>query len=226
MSEQNSTEVINETVLAGLDTNIVRMYKTDDEGALIFREAWVDAGGAGDPDAEEDGKDAEASLVYFVVNHGTVGHLSKSKDVVVDTVEEAEAMLAAFAEQCGEDGYAVLKREDQSLVVAQFALKSGRVSDRDKHLAQRVKDALTPHLAWRGSGVLEKFEFKAAPHGLGKLNVYIVAPDPARAVANIKVCIREEKLDFTKLSVATGTIDQPETLRAKHSPTGGTAFSL
>lgn len=226
MSEQSSTETINETVLAGLDPNIVRMYKKDDDGALVFREAWVDAGGAGDPDAGDGQGTTEASEVYFVVNHGTVGHLSTSKDVVVGTLEEAEAMLAAFAEQGAEDGYATLKREDQFLVVAQFALKSDKVSDRDKHLAQRVKDSLTPHLAWRGSGVLEKFEFKAAPHGLGKLNVYIVAPDPARAVANIKVCIREEKLDFTKLSVATGTIDEPESLRAKHSPTGTTAFSL
>ncbi len=135
-------------------------------------------------------------------------------------------MLAAFAQQCAEDGFAPLAREEQSLVVAQFALKSDRVTDRDKHLANRVKDVLTAHLAWRGSGVLEKIEFKSAGRGLGKLNVHIIAPDAARAVSNIKVCIREEKLDFTKLTVAAGTVDQPDTLRAKHSATGGTAFTL
>ncbi len=215
------SELINETILAGLDPNIVRMFKKDDDGALVFREAWVDAGGTGETDESGDGPE-----VYFVVNHGTVGHISTSKDAPVDTVEEAEGMLAAFAQQCAEDGFAPLARGEQSLVVAQFALKSDRVSDRDKHLASRVKDALTAHLAWRGSGVLEKIEFKSAGHGLGKLNVHIIAPDAARAVSNIKTCIREEKLDFTKLTIAAGQIDQPDTLRAKHSATGGTAFSL
>lgn len=216
------SELINETILAGLDPNIVRMFKKDDAGTLVFREAWVDAGGAGGTDEPADA----SPEIFFVVNHGTVGHISTSKDAPVDTVEAAEAMLAAFAEQGAEDGYAVLTRAEQSLVVAQFALKSDRVSDRDKHLANRVKETLTAHLAWRGSGVLEKIEFKAAGHGLGKLNVYIIAPDAARAVANIKVCIREEKLDFTKLTIAAGPIDDPEALRAKHSATGGTAFSL
>lgn len=216
------SELINETILAGLDPNIVRMYKKDDAGTLVFREAWVDAGGAGETGAAGDA----APEVYFVVNHGTVGHISTSKDAPVESLEAAEAMLAAFAAQCAEDGYAALGREEQSLVVAQFALKSDRVSDRDKHLAHRVKETLTAHLAWRGSGVLEKIEFTAAGHGLGKLNVYIIAPDAPRAVANIKVCIREEKLDFTKLTVATGPVDDPSALRTRHSATGGTAFSL
>lgn len=216
------SELINETILAGVDPNIVRMFKRGDDGALVFREAWVDAGGAGE--TEETGD--VAPEIFFVVNHGTVGHISTSKDAPVDTVEGAEAMLAAFAEQCAADGYAELTREEQSLVVAQFALKSDRVSDRDKHLAHRVKETLTAHLAWRGSGVLEKIEFTAAGHGLGKLNVYIIAPDAARAVANVKVCIREEKLDYTKLTLATGPIDDPAALRAKHSATGGTAFTL
>ena len=220
----SSSEQINQTVLDGLDPNIVRMYKKNDDGALVFREAWVDAGGAGETNGAE--QSAEPAEVFFVVNHGTVGHISTSEDAPVKSVAEAEGMLAAFAEQCGEDGYAVLTRDEQTLVVAQFALKSDRVSDRDKHLAQRVKDALTPHLAWRGSGVLEKIEFTAAGHGLGKLNVYIVAPDAPRAVANIQVCIREEKLDFTQLTVAAGPINDPSQLRAKHSSTGSTLFSL
>lgn len=206
------SEIINQTILEGLDPNIVRMYKKNDDGALVFREAWVDAGG-------EDG-------VFFVVNHGTVGHISTSEDMAVESLEEAEGMLAAFAAQCTDDGYAVLARGEQSLVVAQFALKSDRVTDRDKHLAMRVKDALTVHLAWRGSGVLEKLEFTPAPHGLGKLNIHIVVPDAARAVANIKSCIREEKLDFTKLTIAAGPIDDPTALRVKHSPSSGTVFAL
>ncbi|WP_113717562.1 hypothetical protein [Arthrobacter dokdonensis] len=195
------------------DPNIVRMYRADDAGALVFREAWVDEGEAG-----EDG-------AWFVVNHGTVGRQSTSDETAVDAVEEAFGMLAAFREQCVADGYAELPREDQFVVVAQFALKNDRVTDRDRHLEARVREALTAHLAWRGSGIVEKTEFKGGAHGTGKLNIYILAPDAARAVANIKVCIREEKLDFTKLSVASAPATDLGALKAKHGPAGAT-FSL
>ncbi|MHA7305896.1 hypothetical protein ACX80E_11725 [Arthrobacter sp. TMN-49] len=218
----SSTEVHDST--DSHDPNIARMYKRDDAGAWTFREAWIDAGMP-----QENGGEAvaaESAAVFFVLNHGTVGHQSTSKDAPAASLEEARGMLAAFAEQCAEDGYSVLSREEQFTVVAQFALKSDRITDRDKTLAASAKAALTGHLAWRGSGLVEKVEFTKGPHSTGKLNVYILAPDPARAVANIKVCIREEKLDFTKLSVAVAPADQLSELRAKHSTSGSTAFSL
>ncbi|MHA7270522.1 hypothetical protein [Arthrobacter sp. HLT1-20] len=207
-----------------LDPNIVRMYKKDDAGAWTFREAWIDAGMPQEDDAEA--APAEPTEIYFVVNHGAVGHQSTSKDVRAASLDEARGMLEAFAAQCAEDGFAVLGRDEQFTVVAQIALKSDRVTDRDKTLGASAKAALTAHLAWRGSGIVEKIEFTKGPHSTGKLNVYILAPDPARAVANIKVCIREEKLDFTKLTVAVAPADQLDELRAKHSSSGSTAFSL
>ncbi|MGO4385560.1 hypothetical protein [Specibacter sp. RAF43] len=194
------------------DSNIVRMYQTDDAGTLVFREAWVDA--------------AEPDVIFFVVNHGTVGHQSTSQDITVNSEEEALGMLAAFEAQCLADGYAVLGRDEQFVVVAQFALKNARITDRDKYLAEKAKETLVAHLAWRGSGVVEKTEFVDGQHGTGKLNIYILAPDAARAVANIKVCIRDAKLDFTKLSIGVAPATDLAAIKAKHSPTGGTAFTL
>ncbi|NVM97867.1 hypothetical protein [Arthrobacter sp. SDTb3-6] len=201
-------------VEAAADPNIVRLYRKDDGGALVFREAWVDEGVTG-----EDG-------AWFVLNHGTVGHQSATRESETATAEEAFGMLAAFKEQCLADGYAELGRGEQFLVVAQFALKNDRVTDRDRYLEEKAREALTAHLAWRGSGIVEKTEFTAGPHGTGKLNIHILAPDAARAVANIKVCIREEKLDFTKLSIGTAPANDPGALKARHSPSGGTAFTL
>lgn len=198
-----------------IDANIVRMYKTDDDGALVFREAWVDAG---------DG--AEDDEIYFVLNHGPVGQQSTSKEVVAESVESARGMLAAFEEQCLTDGYAVLSREEQSIVVAQLALKNARVTDRDKYLEEKAREALTAHLAWRGSGVVEKTEFVEGPHSTGKLNIYILSPDSARAVANIKVCVREHKLDFTKLSIGVAPSGDLAAIKGKHSPSGSTVFEL
>lgn len=196
------------------DPNIVRMYRTGDDGALVFREAWVDAG-------ETDGDET-----WFVLNHGTVGRQSASEESAARTVAEAFGMLAAFRDQCLADGYAEPAREAQFAVVAQFALKNARPTDRDRYLEKRAREALTAHLAWRGSGIVERTEFTQGPHGTGKLNIHILAPDAARAVANIKSCIREEKLDFTKLSVATAPAGDPGALKARHSPGGSSAFTL
>jgi hypothetical protein len=200
--------------MSGTDPNIVRMYKTDDAGTLVFREAWVE-------DGEPDG-----GASWFVVNHGPVGHQSTSKDAEVETVEEALGMLAAFTEQCHADGYAELPRAEQFTVVAQFALKNAKAGERDRYLEEKAREALTAHLAWRGSGVVEKSEFVAGPHATGTLNIYILAPEPARAVANVKTCIREEKLDFTKLSIGVAPAGDLSAIKARHTPTGGTAFSL
>ncbi len=205
---------------AAADANIVRMYKTDDEGVLVYREAWVDAGEVG-----ENGENGDDGT-WFVVNHGTVGRRSTSKDAAVDSVQEAFGMLAAFKEQCLADGYEELDRDGQFTVVAQFALKSDRVTDRDKYLDEKAREALTAHLAWRGSGVVERSEFTPGPHGTGKLNIYILAPDAARAVDNIKACLREEKLDFTKLTIGTAPANDLAAIKARHAPKGSGSFTL
>ncbi|ALE91889.1 hypothetical protein AOC05_05330 [Arthrobacter alpinus] len=201
------------------DANIVRLYKTGEDGVLVFREAWVDA---------EDGSEGGAGEqeIHFVLNHGPVGQQSTSKDTLVATEEEARGLLAGFAAQCLEDGYVDLAREEQFSVVAQFAMKNDRVTDRDKYLEEKAREALIAHLAWRGSGVVEKTEFVAGAHGTGKLNIYILAPDAARAVANIKVCIREEKLDFTKLSIGVAPANDLAAIKGKFTPTGTTVFAL
>lgn len=207
--------------------SIARMYRTDDDGTLVFREAWVEAS---DPeDGGADGKGAGSGAgdgAYFVVNHGAVGHQSTSREEHVPTIEAAEGLLAAFIAQCAVDGYAVIDEADQALVVAQFALKSSRITERDRYLEHKAREALTGHLAWRGSGTVERTEFVAGPHGTGKLNIVVRSPDPATAVANIKVCIREAKLDFTKLSIATAPAGDPTALKVRHAPPGAPAFSL
>ncbi|WP_240629882.1 hypothetical protein [Specibacter cremeus] len=201
------------------DAGIVRVYKTDDGGTLVFREAWVDAG-AGDEGS------GNAVPAYFVVNHGTVGHQSTSRERAVASGEEARGLLDAFTAQCAEDGYAALVPAEQWWVVAQYALKSDRVTDRDKYLDHKAREALTAHLAWRGSGTVERTEFTAAAHGTGKLNLFVLAPDPAIAVANILVCLREAKLDFTKLTVAVAPHADPTAFKQKHPKPSKGPFTL
>ncbi len=184
--------------------SFLRVYKKNDDGALVFREAWFD---------EDYGQ--------FVVNHGTVGHQSTAQDTKNVTAEAAESLMDAFAAQCAEDGYAELAPGEQSWVVAQYALKTAAGGDRDRYLEDKAKRTITEYFAWRGLGTVEKTEF--APH---KLNIYVMAPDAAKAVAGLKVCLREAKLDYTKLSIGVAPHDNLAAVKQKHPLPAKTAFSL
>ncbi|WP_045730370.1 hypothetical protein [Pseudarthrobacter chlorophenolicus] len=182
----------------------IRVYKRDDEGALQFREAWYD---------EEYGQ--------FVMNFGAVGHQSKTQETDVSDAAAAEGLMDAFAAQCTEDGYAAVPEEDQSWVVAQFALKSREGTERDRRLQAKATDALISHLAWRGLGTVERSEFTDF-----KLNIFCLCPDVNKAVAAIKICARGEDLDFTKLSIGAAPFSDPENFKLKHSAKPANSFSL
>ena len=185
-------------------SGIIRVYKRDDEGVLQFREAWFD----------ED-------YSQFVMNHGTVGHQSKTDETDVADAEAAERLMDAFAAQCAEDGYAEIPDEEQYWVVAQYALKTREGTSRDRYLEEKAKDALISHLAWRGLGTVERSEFSDS-----KLNIFCLCPDVNKAVNAIKVCIRGEALDFTKLSIGAAPFTDPTALKLKHSPKQAAGFTL
>ncbi|ASN38982.1 MAG: hypothetical protein ABWX63_07330 [Paeniglutamicibacter terrestris] len=188
--------------------SILRTYRRDEDGTLKFREAWFST-----YEGEE--------LGQFVINHGTVGHVSSTETAKDVTDATAESLLAAFAEQCQEDGFVAITDEQQGWVFVQYALKTATGTDRDKYLQTTAKEALTGHLAWRGLGTVESTDFATR-----KLNIRILSPEPKKAVGAIKTCLREAKLDFTKLSIATAPYEAPESAKqAFPLPAKGT-FSL
>ncbi|MFK0002612.1 hypothetical protein [Paenarthrobacter sp. NPDC090522] len=185
-------------------SGIIRTYKRDEDAVLHFREAWYD---------EDDQQ--------FVVNYGVVGHQSRTEESGIDGETSPEGLMAAFAAQCAEDGYAVIPEAEQFWVVAQFALKSKDGTERDRYLERKVKAALTGELAWRGLGVVDRTDI-----GNSRLNVFCLCPDVTKAVNAIKVCIRNEDLDFTKLSIAAAPHSDLTAFKVKHSPKQGAGFTL
>lgn len=185
-------------------SGIIRMYRRGDDGSLAFREAWFD---------EEYGQ--------LVVNHGTVGHQSTTEETDVGEQAAAEGLMAAFAAQCEEDGYAEIPVEEQFWVVAQFALKTKDGTERDRHLERKAKAALASHLAWRGLGAVDRSTL-----GNSRLNIFCLCPDVSKAVNAIKVCVRAEDLDFTKLTIASAPYANPGSFKLRHSPKRDMAFTL
>lgn len=177
---------------------IIRTYRMNEKNELEFREAWFQQ-------FEDD------ELGQFVINHGTVGHMSKTNEVQDVNTDRADELFAGFAEACAAEGYAEIKEEDQSWVIVQYALKSANGTERDQYLDKKAKEALTGHLAWRGLGTLESSDF-----GNRKLNIRVLSPAPKLAVAAIKTCIREAKLDFTKMSIGVAPYAELNKLKMAH----------
>lgn len=187
---------------------IQRTYRRDDDGILQFREAWFE-------------EIADEKTGQFVLNHGTVGQLSTTKQALDVDAERGAGLMEAFADQCAQDGFAELSEADQSWVIAQYALKSTEGTQRDEYLRDKAMEALRGHLAWRGLGTVESSDF--APH---KLNIRILSPEPGKAVTAITVCIRQAKLDFTKLSIGVAPHDAPEKAKQKYPMPPKAPFSL
>ncbi|GAA2196778.1 hypothetical protein [Sinomonas flava] len=181
-----------------------RLYRRTGDGTLEFREAWYDDEAA-----------------QFVVNHGTVGHQSKTQETDDVGADAGEALLAAFEAQCAEDGYSPVPDDQLWRVVAQFALKTAEGTERDRHLERQAVQALSAHLAWRGLGTVE-----GSSIGAGKLNVFATCVDAGKAVTAVKTCLREATSDFTKLSIAVAPATDPENFKLKHAPAGVRGFSL
>ncbi|WP_404285605.1 hypothetical protein [Glutamicibacter arilaitensis] len=186
---------------------IIRTYRLDEKNELQFREAWYQQF-----DDEE--------LGQFVINHGTVGHMSKTNEVQDVKAERADELFAGFLATCQEDGFSEIPSEEQSWVIVQYALKSVEGTERDRYMEKKATEALTGHLAWRGLGTVESSDF--APR---KLNIRVLSPAPKLAVAAVKVCIRDAKLDFTKMSVGTAPYDNVEAVKMAH-PMPAKPFSL
>ncbi|MFJ2620880.1 hypothetical protein [Glutamicibacter sp. NPDC087344] len=186
---------------------IIRTYRMNEKNELQFREAWF-----------QQFEDEE--LGQFVINHGPVGHMSQTSEVQDVTADRADELFAGFAEACAAEGYTEYSDEEQSWVIVQYTLKSAAGTERDRYLQKKASEALTGHLAWRGLGTVESSDF-----GNRKLNIRILSPAPKLAVHAIKVCIREAKLDFTKMVIATAPYGQLDKARMAH-PLPAKPFSL
>lgn len=181
----------------------IRMYKRDDAGVLHFREALYE---------EEEGQ--------LMLTSGPVGHEGKAK--VQDVAPEAaEGLLHAFAAACTEDGYEELEPERQHWVIVQYALKTAAGTERDRYLEHKAVQAISSYFLWRGLGEVDHSEF--APR---KLNIWCLVPDVNKAVAGLKVVLRDPLLDFTKLSIGSAPVSAPAELRRRYPLPSKEAFTL
>ena len=181
----------------------IRMYRRDEAGVLHFREALYDG---------DDGQ--------LMLTSGPVGHEGRAK--VQDVPQDAaEGLLHAFVAASEEDGYVEIDPEDHHWVIVQYALKTSAGTERDRYLEHKATQAISSYFLWRGLGEVDHTEF--APR---KLNIYCLVPDVNKAVARLKVVLRDPQLDFTKLTIASAPVADPSALKQRYPLPAKRPFTL
>ena len=180
---------------------MLKTYKRDDRGRLLFREAWATSPG-------------EA-----VVHTGTVGRRGKSEQRVV--TEGQEAFLAAFERDARSRGFAPIPRADQLWLVVQFPLRSKMGNKRDAWLLEKGSEYLNNELGWRGLGHVDGHD-----RGNHKLNIFCVVVDAPLAVTAAKSCLRTSRLDLNRARIATRGYSSDEDYVLRYSKKPVSNFSV
>ncbi|WP_068776043.1 hypothetical protein [Paenibacillus sp. FJAT-26967] len=114
-------------------------------------------------------------------------------------------------------------------LVLQYPLKSANGSQRDQWLRDKVVEYLEISLADAGIGYVDGSEMGkciSAPKKYA-LNIYCVTTEEERCINLVKRVIRESRLDYTRIKIATMPYGKKETYTLKYAyKKGVNDFSL
>lgn len=153
-----------------------KLYKRD-QGRLLYRECWVEAGAT-------------------TVHHGVVGRRGAVERGEL-AVSEA-AFERAFVRESRDLGYAPIPTSEMFSLVVQFPMKSAMGNKRDRWLLETVSKHLDEELGWRGLGHVDGNDF-----GSGELNVFSWVVDDVLGADAAKARLRASRLDLARARIAT-----------------------
>lgn len=118
---------------------------------------------------------------------------------------------------------------EQFWLVVQYPLKSAKGSQRDHWLREKVMEYLEISLVDAGLGYVDGFDMGKCISDPKKyaLNIFCVVTEEERSIALVKRVLREGRLDYTRIKIATMSYGNEETYTLKYAyKKGVTEFSL
>ncbi|KKO50728.1 hypothetical protein [Paenibacillus sp. DMB20] len=114
-------------------------------------------------------------------------------------------------------------------LVVQYPLKSAKGSQRDHWLREKVMEYLEISLADADLGYVDGFDMGKCISDPKQyaLNIFCVITEEERSIALVKRVLRESRLDYTRIKIATMPYGKEETYTLKYAyKKGVTDFSL
>lgn len=179
-----------------------KLYKKDNKGSLLYAEAW----------ATEEGN--------AIIHTGKVGSVGKSDEFVITERFDSEAAFLQQSEQLYKDkGYTALPDSEKYWLVLQYEMKSLKGSKRDHWLKEKVADYLNHDLGWKGLGHVDGFDMgkQISREGKFALNIFMVVCYKEKAIAAVKKCTKDYRLDYTRIKIASRPYDSDESYLLEYS---------
>lgn len=179
---------------------MLTLYKKEPDGKLLYAEYWIEEG--------------------QVVEHiGTVGtHGTTSRADLPETYNHEEFKID-FLKRFTDQGYEQASKQDGYIMLIQYPMKSIAGCKRDLWLKDKASEALTSELGWKGLGVVDGHDMgkTANPVTEFALNIYCYVVDEKLGIQAIKRVLKETRLDYTRIKIASRERSSNEEYVLKYS---------
>ena len=165
-----------------------KLHKRDAKNNLLYAECWT----------------SEEKL--GIVHTGKVGKDGDSEEFAIgEKFKTSSEFLNHFKNHFKKLGYVEFNEADLTWLVVQFEMKSLKGNKRDHWLKDKVSEYLNEELGWRGIGHIDGFDMgeQIAFKGKYALNIFCEVYDEEKGIAAIKRCLREYRLDYTRIKIAS-----------------------
>lgn len=163
--------------------SIVRTYRRSEAGGqprLEYREAWFTPGSG-----------------EVVVHHGRVGTTGTTSAEKVADDAAGEELLAGFARQCAEDGFAELPAEQLERLEVAYRLKGAEPTQVERGLAVKLRGEITNQLAWRGLGEVVGEQLES-----GRVLFEVATVHPRKAAAEIPAAAKFAQVQPSRVTTS------------------------
>ena len=165
-----------------------KLHKRDATNNLLYAECWV----------------SDEKLI--VVHTGKVGKKGETEEFTIgEKFKTSSEFLSHFEENFKKLGYSEFHEADLTWLVVQFEMKSLKGAKRDHWLKDKVSEYLNDELGWKGIGHVDGADMgeQIAFKGKYALNILCEVYDEEKGIAAIKRCLREYRLDYTRIKIAS-----------------------
>ena len=182
---------------------MIKLNMRSEDGDLYYAEIWVS------PDDETG-----------TINVGKVGKRGKVTHFdMLDDPKSASKFMAYYKKFYEDAGYYKFNNDALSWLVVQFPMKSVLGNKRDHWLREKVTEQLNDELGWCGLGKVDGFDMGALSVNNSKyaLNIFCIVNDEQKGVLAVKRRLRENRLDYTQVKIATCPYDSEDEYKLVYS---------
>lgn len=189
---------------------MVTLYKQASNGKLLYAEYWI----------EED------EVVEHIGEVGTVGTTTRM-DFPASFSDEDEFKVD-FHNRYSDQGYKQASEDDGYMLIIQYPMKSLTGSKRDLWLKDKASEALTSELGWKGLGIVDGHDMGQTANTVPQyaLNIYCLVMDETLGIQAVKRVLRETRLDYTKIKIASRDLKNDGDYILKYSAKNNQEFHV